>query len=152
MLGFDYTNQFNELVDSIDWTIELPSAWENFFSERGECSSYSGYGRKNRRIKARSYGLMWFDEGWKLVNRPTHVVGIYTKDFSTRGCGFILPMQVYPEEVLRIILPTFWLTLRVARCYHVNEHCFEAGGVLIRQSGPSEDAFDFLDQCAPCDR
>ncbi len=151
MLGFDYTNQFNELVESVDWTIELPETWENFFSERGECNTYSGYGRKNRRIKARSYGLMWFDKAWKLVNRPTQVVGIYTKDFSTRGCGFVLPMQVYPNEVLRIMLPTFWLSLCVARCYRLNEHCFEAGGVLIRQSGPSEEAFDFLDQCTPCE-
>lgn len=144
MLGFDYTNQFNELVESVDWKIELPPTWENFFSERGPCCSYSGYGRKNHRIKARSYGLMRFEKAWKLLNRPTPVVGIYTKDFSSRGCGFVLPTQVYPEEVLRIILPTFRLTLRVARCYRMNEHCFETGGVLIHQSGPSEDAFNFL--------
>jgi PilZ domain len=151
MLGFDYTNQFNELVESVEWTIELPQAWENYFSERGECNPHFGYGRRNRRIKARSYGLMHFDKAWRLVERPEKVVGIYTKDFSTRGCGIVLPMQVYPEEVVRVILPTFWLSLRIVRCCRLNERCFEAGGVLIRQSGPSEDAFDFLHHCTPCE-
>ncbi len=149
MLGIDYTDQFNELVESVPWTIDLPDTWENFFSERGECQAYAGDGRKHRRMKARSYGIMWIQEPFHAIKRPTAAIGMYTKDFSQRGCGMISPIEIYPGEVLRIVLPTFWLTLRVMRCCRVQSQCFEVGGVLIRQSAPSEDAFDLHHERVP---
>ncbi len=146
MLGIDYTDQFNELVESVPWTIQLPETWGNFFSERGECQTYSGDGRKHRRMKARSYGMLWIQEPCQAIPRPVTAHGVYTKDFSQRGCGLISPIEIYPDEVLRVVLPTFWLTIRVTRCCRVQAHCFEVGAVLIRQSAPSDDAYDLQNQ------
>ncbi len=141
MLGNDYTDQFNQVVESVHWAIELPDDWENFFSERGECNAYSGDARQHRRMKARSYGVLVFEEPWKAVCRSDEPVGIYSKDFSLRGCGFVSPIQIYPEEVVRLVLSTLCLTLKVVRCRRLNAHCYDVGSILIRQSALSDEAF-----------
>ena len=68
-------------------------------------------------------------------------MGIYTRDFSRQGTGFLSPCEIYPEEQVRIVLPTFWVQLRVARARRINGKCYEIGAVLSRQHEPDSDAF-----------
>jgi hypothetical protein len=142
MLGNSYSDQIQRLVSTLDYGIQLPEAWSNFFVERGECNSYLGDNRKHRRIKARTYGALWFDKPWILLDRPAVIHGVYSKDFSLRGCGFVTSFEIFPDEIVRILLPTFWLTIRVVRCQRIQDRCFDVGGILIRQFEPSENAFE----------
>lgn len=95
-------------------------------------------------MKARAYGLLWFEQTLKSVPRDalSLPLGIYTRDFSQRGCGLLSAIQIYPDETLRIVLPTFWMTVKTACCRRVGPHCYEVGARLIRQREPSDDAFE----------
>lgn len=146
MLGSNYTGCFNQLVRSTDWNIRLPEEWGDYFGERGECGAFPGDQRQYQRLKARAYGLLWFEGTLKSVPRdltPTPM-GIYTRDFSQRGCGLLSAVQIYPDETLRIVLATFWMTVKTACCRRVGPQCYEVGARLIRQREPSDEAFELL--------
>lgn len=146
MLDSHYTERFTQLLSQVDWTIELPEPWDDHFTEWGEGAPYVGDVRQHRRLKARSYGVVWFGLAWSAVERPSGPLGIYTRDFSQRGCGLLCPIEIYPEEVLRVVLPTFWMTLQVVRCRRINANCYDVGAVLVRQFVPSDEAFKLWDE------
>jgi hypothetical protein len=68
-------------------------------------------------------------------------VGTYTRDFSRWGCGFLTTEQLFPEERVRIVLPTFWVQLLVVRTRRITSKCYESGGKLIRTYEPDPRAF-----------
>lgn len=146
MLDSHYTDRFSQLVKQVDWTIQLPDPWDDFFTEHGEGNQFVGDVRQHRRLKARSYGVAWIGQAWAAVERPAGPLGIYTRDFSQRGCGLLAPVEIYPEEVIRVVLPTFWMTLQVVRCRRVNGNCYDVGSALVRQYVPSDEAFQLWDE------
>ncbi|MEM9585897.1 MAG: PilZ domain-containing protein [Planctomycetota bacterium] len=142
MLDIDYSDQCKRLIRSVPWDIELPSDWENFFQERGETPAWPCDERSHRRLRVRTHGVLWFTQGLSFVPRGTDPIGVYTKDFSKQGCGFIAPLQIFPMEEVRIVLPAFWVTLRVMRARRVANKCFEIGCELIARCDLDERAFE----------
>ncbi len=142
MLGINYTERLEALIDRLDWSIELPPNWSGFFDETGESSSLVDDQRQNRRMKIRTLAVMHLEHRLPAIPRPELPLAAYTRDFSRRGCGFIAPVQLFPQEMVRLILPTFWLRLLIVRARRVGNHCFEIGTELIEQNKPSNAAFD----------
>ncbi len=141
MLEIDYSTQLGQLIQSIDWDIELPVEWSDYFEERGEIASYADDERHNQRLKIRTHGVLWFDRSLPFQPRGQEPVGIYTRDFSRQGAGFLMPYEVYPEEEVRIALPTFWVQLHVVRARRITSKCYEIGAMLLQRHDPSPDAF-----------
>jgi hypothetical protein len=133
--------QLGTLIQSIDWDIELPVEWSDYFEERGEITSYADDERHNQRLKIRTHGVLWFDTSLPFRPRAADPIGIYTRDFSRQGAGFLTPMEVYPEEQVRIALPTFWVQIHVVRARRITSKCFEIGATLIQRHDPSPEAF-----------
>lgn len=144
MLEVDYSTKFDELLSSVSWDIELPIEWSDYFEERGEVASYVEDQRNNQRLKVRTHGLLWFDRTLPFLKRESGVVGIYTRDFSRHGCGFLMPFELYPEEQVRIVLPTFWVHLHVVRARRITSKCYEVGATLLRRMDPDPIAFEVL--------
>jgi hypothetical protein len=142
MLDIDYSTKFGELIQAVDWSIELPIEWTNYFEQRGGIPSYAQDERQNQRLKVRTHGLMWFDEMLPFCPRTNDPVGIYTRDFSRHGTGFLAPFQIFPEEVVRIALPTFWVRLHVVRARRITSRCYEIGCILIQRNDPTLDVFE----------
>ena len=141
MLEVDYSTQLGELIQSIDWNIELPVEWSDYFEQRGEIASYAEDERHNQRLKIRTHGVLWFDYSLPFCPRSADPVGIYTRDFSRQGAGFLSPFEVYPEERIRIALPTFWVQLLVVRARRITSKCYEIGATLTARHDPSGEAF-----------
>lgn len=141
MLEEHYSNQLQELIGSIEWDIELPLEWMDYFQERGEIASQADDDRSNLRLKARTHGVLWFDRPIFFRPRALGPVGVYTRDFSRNGIGFLSPVEIFPEEHVRVVLPTFWVQLCVVRARRITSKCFETGTTLIRRYDPSLDAF-----------
>ncbi len=141
MLEIDYSTQLGNLIQSIDWGIELPVEWSEYFEERGEVASYADDERHNQRLKIRTHGVLWFDQPLPFCPRSEDPVGIYTRDFSRQGAGFLAPFEIYPEEQLRIVLPTFWVQLHVVRARRITSKCYEVGATLIQRHDPGPEAF-----------
>ena len=144
MLDFDYSKRLEALIQSLDWQIQLPSTWSNFFDEVGESTTLALDERQNRRMKVRTLGVLHFERQLPAIPRPSSPVGIYSRDFSRRGCGFVSPQQLYPREIVRVILSTFWIQLEICRTRRVGPMCYEIGCELIAQNLPSAKAFDGL--------
>lgn len=142
MLEFNYSERFKSLIQSLDWRIQLPPSWANFFDERGDYYSLMGDERQNGRTRVRTQGVMIYEQPLPNIPRGLEPVGIYSRDFSRRACGFLTPYQLYPLESVRLILPTLWMRLQICRSRRLGPSCYEIGGELIDQSPPSESAFN----------
>ncbi|QDV60985.1 PilZ domain-containing protein [Crateriforma conspicua] len=141
MLESDYLARFRQLTRSVSWGIELPSSWKNYFQEKGPSPSYPGDGRMHPRIRLRTHGVVFFDNPLPSVPRSSRPMGVYTKDFSRQGCGFLINEQLFPEEEIRLVLPSFWTRLTVVRARRITSHCYEIGATLNQRFDPEERAF-----------
>lgn len=151
MLDERYSAQFYELTSSIDWDIELPIEWKDYFQDRGEMAIFADDERNNQRLKVRTHGVLWFDQALEFFPRTKEPLGVYTRDFSRNGVGFLSSIEIYPEEQVRIVLPTFWVQLRVVRARRITSRCYEIGTRLIWRHDPDPAAFlstcPFLSKC-----
>ena len=136
-----YRTKLADLIHSLDWRIEIQVEWTDYFEDTRRSASVSGDQRHNQRLKIRTCGILWFEKAIPIRSRKKTPMGIYTRDFSRQGTGFLSPCEIYPEEQVRIVLPTFWTQFRVARARRVNAKCYEIGTVLSRQHEPDSDAF-----------
>lgn len=144
MLGEHYPNFLAKLIDRAVWSITLPETHRNFFKERGQAMSVAAEQRNAGRMRVRTRGIMIYEESLPAIPRPRKCIGIYTGDFSHNGIGFLSPHQLFPEESVRILFPTFWMEVHVVRARRLGQRCFEIGATLLRRCDPSEDAFDPL--------
>lgn len=142
MLDVDYQTRLGQLIQATDWKIELPAEWHDFFEERGPISSHSLDKRRHQRMRVRAAGLLWFDEPLPAFPRPAGPIGIYTRDLSRQGLGIVAPLQLYPEEKIRVLLPTFWVELRAVRSRRITATCYVVEAQLIAHHEPSASAFD----------
>lgn len=145
MLDTAYSKQLEQLIHQVDWDIELPFEWQNYFDERGEIPSFANDDRSSQRLKVRTYGVMWFESIHQFCARSSEPVGIYTRDFSRQGSGFLCHFELYPDEVVRLALPTMWVRLRVVRVRRLTSKCYEIGTRLISRHDPSGEAFEVAD-------
>ncbi len=142
MLDTDYQRRLGTLISSIHHRIVLPESLGGFFEESGPVASYGSDRRSAVRTKVRTRGLLMPIRAIPINPRVGEPTGIYTKDFSKTGFGFVADSQFYPGEHVRIILATFWMQICVRRCRRHGESCFEVGGTLVHQREPSMDAFE----------
>ncbi len=143
MLDSDYQQHLGSLIASLDDAIELPLEMEGFFNESGPVASCANERRKSGRTRVRTTAIVVPQVWLPAFPRSPMPQLAYTKDFSKTGFGFIVHNQFYPGEVIRVLLATFWMEVRIRRCRRLGAHCFESGGELIRTRQPSADAFSF---------
>lgn len=141
MLDSTYTERLEQLIHQVPWDIELPAEWQDYFDERGEIPSFADDDRGNQRLKVRIHGIMWYESSLAFCQRSPEPVGIYTRDFSRQGAGFLSDFELYPEEIVRLALPTFWVQMKVVRVRRLTSKCFEIGTELISRHDASMDAF-----------
>jgi len=141
MLDFDYPQYYAEVVRSTTWSIELPEYWSEFFEQTGIVAGKSVERREKQRRIVRTCGLLYIDAPLPAIPREPGPIGVYTRDFSNDACGIVSPIELYPDEEVRLVLPTFWLQLRVVRTHRKTSTCYEVGLELLRRHDPSRSAF-----------
>jgi len=133
-------------MNAIAWSLELPEHWTNFFTETGIVHSLNPEKSGKQRRIVRIRGFVFWEKMLPSVPRDQRPIGVYTKDFSKDACGLVAPLQLFPEERLRLLLPTFWLRLRVVRCVRQTASCFEVGLQLVSRHDPDSAAFMIGDE------
>lgn len=141
MLDFDYSNHYASVVQAMQWQIQLPPTDEDFFSQSGLTKETTPDRRGTQRRNVRLRGLMVSEQALPSLKRDRQLVGVYTKDFSKDGVALISPVEWFPEESVRLILPSFWLSLKVERCIRLHSHCYEIGLSLSQRHDPDRAAF-----------
>jgi hypothetical protein len=101
----------------------LPAAELEFFNSKGPLP----ISPENKRTFHRFYL-----RGKALLKRRDTFLGVYTKDVSRRGIGFLSPVQLLPKEQVNLRMPgTKELMLEVTRCRRVDHGCYDAGAKFI---------------------
>ena len=100
-------------------------------------------------MRVRTQAVLHFETLLPSIPRASEPLGVYIRDVSRRGIGFVSPVQIYPEETVRILLATFWIRLLVVRARRVGPGCYEIGGELTEQNQPNVEAFDGIELFAP---
>jgi PilZ domain-containing protein len=78
----------------------------------------------------------FFLRGKALLKHRGVFHGVYTKDVSRQGVGFISPVQLLPKEQVQMRLPgANELSLEVTRCRRVCDNCFDAGAKFVLTRG-----------------
>ena len=142
MLEKDYSGRLKKLIEASTWEVNLPESLAEFFAVSGEVTStFADDQRGNQRIRIRTRGILWPEVTLPFCPRNPVTAGIYTQDLSRSGAGFLSSFELYPEEEVRIVLPTFWIRVKISRVRRLGEKCFETGAVLLKKHPPSPNAF-----------
>ncbi|MDG2220501.1 MAG: hypothetical protein P8L85_03925 [Rubripirellula sp.] len=148
MLDSDYQQNLGQLIRNTSSEIVLPDELSRFFDESGPNSSFENDRRTAARTRVRTTCLVIPDVWLPVFPRQRVPQLAYTKDFSKTGFGFLNSDQLYPGEVFRVLLATFWMEVKVCGSRRLGKHCFEIGSELLVTHEPSADAFSAHEQLA----
>lgn len=113
--------------ESADGCARLPSEWDDYFEQTGLVPS--------RYDNRRSF-LRFFLRARGVVEQGQSVFGVYLKDLSRDGVGFVAPQQFLPLEHLRLLLPgPKSYDIQVVRCRRLGERCYDCGAHFIGELG-----------------
>jgi hypothetical protein len=146
VLGSNYSEVLQSLMQQVRWSIQLPPHMERFFQESGPVATLPGDERRAARLMVRTRCILIPESPLPAFPRSAEPAAVYTSDLSRNGLGFIAPQQYYPEEEIRLILPTMWLRGSIARSRRLGPHCFQIGARLLSKHEPSLEAFSVLDE------
>jgi hypothetical protein len=141
MLEEYYPRKLLEVIDSLDWSINLPESMHDFFAISGDTPIVPEDCRTQQRLRARTRGVGYSEYSLPTITRSFKALPIYTKDFSRGGCGLIATEQFFPTERLRLLTPMYWIQIEVVRCRRLNAQCYEIGATLKAKHSPSMHAF-----------
>jgi hypothetical protein len=146
VLGSNYPEVLQSMMQQVTWTIQLPPHMERFFQESGLVASLPGDERRAARLMIRTRCILLPEAPLPAFPRPGIPAAVYTSDLSRNGIGFLSPYQYYPEEDVRLILPTMWLRGTIARSRRLGPNCFQIGARLISKHDPDMGAFSVLNE------
>jgi hypothetical protein len=131
MLDLNHERQLvTELWDASENKVTIPPAIEKqFFQSHGPTPTYYD----NRRSYHR-----YFMRGKAVLTRGDKNIGTYTKDVSRQGVGFLSPVQLMPQERVRLRIPSAELSLQVARCRRVTDGCYDCGAKFALENSTPE--------------
>jgi hypothetical protein len=74
----------------------------------------------------------YYSRGIAVLNQGGTLLGVYTKDVSRDGIGFLSPIELAPQERLELhIAGVPRRRIEITRCRNLAERCFECGAVFV---------------------
>jgi len=101
-------------------TVDLPASLaERFFDRSGPLPLH----HENKRSFHRYYM-----RGKALLKRGDSILGVYMKDVSRQGVGFLSPVQLLPLVRVQLELSDgTQINVELSRCRRIEKNCFECG-------------------------
>lgn len=147
MLDTDHDPQplIQELA-ALACNIELPGAWQDFFTRSGPAGTCEGDQRRFPRFHVRGKAALLYGPGLPNMPRSPSRHGIYLKDICRAGIGFLHSEQLFPRERVNILLADgIARIVEVVHCRRIQRHCYEvgtkfisAGDIISNAPGPQE--------------
>lgn len=124
MLEFDDDQQLrDDLWSMTSAKVEMPdSMMRSLLAAQGPTPVY----HDNRRSFHR-----YFMRGKAVLKLQESLFGVFVKDVSRQGIGFLSPVALLPKQHVQIRLPATELDLEVTRCRRSNAACFDCGARFI---------------------
>lgn len=116
--------------------VELPAVWENFFEQSGVMPTFDGDGRRFPRFYARRQAALEHRPTLPAKPRARTWRGVYLKNVSRQGLGFLHSEQLFPSERMRIMLSDDLLReIEVIHCRRIRRRCYEIGARFVGDAG-----------------
>lgn len=108
---------------TLDSKAVLPAREEVFFNRRGPTVVMENSQRRFHRYFARTKALL-------RIDGITH--GVYIRDLSRSGIGFISPVQLFPRQRVSVqLLGNRHLVLENVRCRRLAPQSYECGAMFV---------------------
>lgn len=112
-------NAITSLWESLSCRASLPCDAEGYFCKKGPQQTFPDCKRGYHRFYSRGIVIIQHEE--------TEYAG-YCKDISRLGIGFYSPQQLFPGDLLTLLVPGQRpLTAELARCVRISELCYVCG-------------------------
>ncbi len=126
-------DQRRHLIEQIPCRVQVPLEWERLYEVEGYATSHLNEFRAGMRYRVlRRAALQLYGE-LPAYPRTTSLSGALVQDFSNRGMGLLYHEQLFPDERVRVLLPSISLDGTVVRCRRRGPECYELGLVLDRE-------------------
>ena len=132
MLDESGLEQMKQPLEALPCRIVLPTAWKDFFNQRGPLLM-QGSGKDIRRFVRSHFPvrvLMELDSTLPVIPRRREEHVVLMKNISREGAAFLHCSQLYPGERVQLSLPTGTRRYTVLRCLRHNDSCYEIGARL----------------------
>ena len=116
------------LLNHAEDRIQLPTEWQNFFTEEESILPRPEERRQFVRRHARMKAALVVKSTLTQPDRSNVIHCIYCRDLSRGGLSFIHAQELYPGDDVAIRLPTCWINLTVVYCKRQNDRCYVVGG------------------------
>ena len=120
----------SDVIDAAWETLEskalLPEDADTFFARRGPAPMMENSQRRFHRYFARTKALL-------RIEGVTH--GVYIRDISRNGIGFVSPVQLFPRQHVDVqLLGNRHLVLENVRCRRLAPQSYESGAKFVGES------------------
>ncbi len=130
MLEDEYQRKLNFLLSKLSCEVQLPEAWDDYFSRTGICLPSFEEQRRYQRRHCRLEAILEMDQTLPSIEREHSLFAIYTRDVSCGSISFLHTAQLYPCEECLLWLPARKRSITVTQCTRYNEKCYCIGAVL----------------------
>ncbi len=118
---------FEELLAQHPQRFSIPEHFASELETRGELPRWEGVPRVAPRYRCAGLSVVECLDSPPVLAILQPTLRSIVKDISRSGMSFLNGCQYYPEQKLKISLPIATAIVRVTRCKHLGENCFETG-------------------------
>lgn len=133
MLAEHCAPTFEQLVDSLPMRIQLTDDLrEMLSSERGATHSNPFELRGASRFRCCGKCVVNLSQtSFRMPGQESQSLAII-RDISRKGIGLITHQQLYPEQLLDLLLESANVAARIARVRRAGSFCFEVGLIIVK--------------------
>jgi hypothetical protein len=121
-----------KLIERIPCRVRLPPEWDRPFETEGCAPSQANEFRAGMRYRVCRRAVVQVEGGLPAFPRSDGYCGAIVQDFSRDGMGILYHEQLFPDERVRVLLPSISVDATVIRCRRCGPEFYELGLMLDR--------------------
>jgi hypothetical protein len=115
--------------------VQLPMPEWEFLDKRGPLPVSPNEARRFQRLYFRTRATMRVLPTIPAFQCVEHAAGVYTRDVSRVGIGFLSPEQLFPnEQVVMKVAQLGEMLVTVATCRYVGPKCYSVGATFVKMN------------------
>jgi hypothetical protein len=125
-------DQRQQLIARAPCKVRLPPDVAKLLGAGSQAVAQTNNSRAGVRYKALRRAAVQLQGGLPAFPCDGSLVGTIVQDFSRESMGILYHEQLFPEERLRLWMPSLSLEAKVIRCRRRGPQCYEIGLALDR--------------------
>ena len=121
MLDVSSSQEVTEIWTSLDSRVQLSQELTGLLGRVGRIRSREDRSHQRHELRSKA-----------ILNYAGKLHGVYLKDCSRSGMGFLSPIQLFPlDQIVLKAENKRSYVIQIARCRRVQANCYECGGTFV---------------------